>query len=364
MIKNKKGYVWKYIIPAILLVIVLLALSSSSINTGEQAKKGVAAIALQAQINECEINSRCKIKICSEGDSCTEEEIKRSLHYLAFKKDCDNELPEDKSKSCQSELYSKISQLVKNEKAFADKQNLNSANINNNDINNAIVKRGTTLDINDYSKSPYGVTAKGETGTNSNPLETVKQIAIDTGGTHSYGNMGLNSKYGAKSFWENEKDCLGLKGIPGTSEADSSWKEIASKEPEKLVLAEIDWYNNYAINPAINSMINNNLPESFIKNPKLITYFADVVIQEGSSSVNSLIKKIKPNENETPENYLNRVANYQASDDYLSKKFKTYLSEHPNAIDGLKNRILEKRLPESQTVEIAKLEFPETCILS
>lgn len=223
----------------------------------------------------------------------------------------------------------------------------------------------SSFDINEYAESPYGVTIIGETG-QIIPTKGVKQIQkSDTGGTHSYGNFGLNSKSGnpAHTFWNNYGNCLKLEGTPGTNQADKSWSEITNENTEGVIIAEIDWYNKYIINPTLDSMNKNNFPEKIMNNPMVIAYLSDVTIQMGPGLRNSLINKIQPIKDESPQEYLERLYEYQYSDEYLKSTFSTYLNEYPSHIKGLKNRI-QIRYDYSQKVNIAQMKIKEKCTVA
>ena len=306
----------------------------------------------------------CSNKEKQEENDCSQKEIETWKAYMKVKdciqEDCDDE-EEDEWEKFVSEYIDKektdSSQGKTDEYDISDSEELEQGDLPDE-------KEYDKIDIQAYSKSPYGVTALGETGSADNPIKTVSQIVVDTGGSHSYGNLGLNSNGGAVSFWREYKDCLGLEGTPGTEEADESWREVAQNNPEELVIAEIEWYNKHVINPSVNAMTQRNFPEEIYSNPQVVTYLADVTIQMGDRLRDKLLDKIQPQENENAKEYLERLAEYQSSDEYLYSAFNTYLSEHPERIDALKNRVLDKRLPESQRVEIAKMKMEKQCTLS
>lgn len=364
LFKNKKGMWDKIIILMIILFVVMIIWSSFSKNS--DALKNLDAAQIHYS-NNCEIMDKDCNKVIlncfDENIKCTFTDQEIMNQYLSLK-DCD--YYED---SCSKEeknewnLFKGDLALSKSKDEIVAEEYIppTSEIISEEKFQSLSTK---DFKIKDYDKTPYGMTAKGETGSSNNPLETVKQIVIDTGGTNSYGNFGLNSKGGAISFWKNEKDCLQLKGTPGDNNGKESWNNIAENYPEDLVIAEINWYNNYIINPVINTLIKNGFSENYYNNPSIIAYFSDVTIQEGSSSMKNLITKIQPDEGENQNDYLDRVAGYQSSDDYLKVKFKTYLSEHPEALNGLKSRILNKRLPLSKEIKIVMFDVNKQCVLS
>ncbi|MFW6286105.1 MAG: hypothetical protein ACOC16_03200 [Nanoarchaeota archaeon] len=302
----------------------------------------------------------CSNKKKQTENECTQFEIDRWNTYNKIK-DCNmKECTNDEKQIWDDFVLRYIEKKLVSSQGKNDNYELSiGENIKETNIDKKI--HMTQFNIKDYSKTPYGITALGETGKNTNPIDTVSQIITDTSGTHSYGNLGLNSKGGAISFWQEYAHCLGLEGTPGDQKAYDSWKKVAKENPKELIIAEIEWYNKHIINPTINEMSTRNFPENIKYNPAVITYLSDVAIQIGDRLRNNLLDEIYPTTNENAQSYLKRLADYQSSDEYLYSIFKTYLSEKPQNIDGLKNRVTKTRLPQSQTVTIGKIDVKTQC---
>jgi len=356
------------IIIFLILLVVLFLVFQTILNISKTTNSGLDEIEEKTcQENPILLNNKyynCNLdsSICNDREK---EEWEKAISYLGEKAElgCDKlAKDDDKENDCSclqnliwKELNPKSSQSSSSS-TYVGKLNT-ELNFNSKTelekFKSCTAIKGKFNPDNIYG-TPYWVTLIGETGKN-NFNDRLSQVVTDTKGTKSYGNFGLNSKGEAVTFWNTYASNLGLKGIPGTIEADDSWKEVSESKPTELILAQIDWYNKNIIMVVRNSMKSKNFPEEIQNNPKIIAYLSDVTIQIGTSLMDSLLTNIIPENEESPDDYLLRLAVYQSSDKYLKKRFKTYLSEHPERIKGLKNRITEVRLPLSQKVTIVAL---------
>lgn len=125
-----------------------------------------------------------------------------------------------------------------------------------------------------------------ETG-QTDPLKGVANISRDSGGTHSYGNFGLNSQAGgdAQRFADEYGNALGLKGKPGTPEFDASWKASAAADPEGLHQAEMDWHSKNITPRVTTDLTKAGISDEVAADPRVQAYFADRLVQYGPASI-------------------------------------------------------------------------------
>jgi len=117
----------------------------------------------------------------------------------------------------------------------------------------------------------------------------------DTHGSHSYGSNGLNtwtrggdiSGTSAGRFWKQYGEKLGLTGVPGTSEADASWKAVAAKNTVGLRAAEREWWTKENYDPVQPKLTSFGAPASIANDPAVKLYFADRNIQQGSGAMDN-----------------------------------------------------------------------------
>jgi hypothetical protein len=115
----------------------------------------------------------------------------------------------------------------------------------------------------------------------------------DTHGSHSYGNLGLNSyvkpmdsvwSTSAGKFWKEHAD-LGLTGIPGTPQADASWRKVAAERPTELRAAEEKWWDREYRKPVAPALKAAGVPDVIADNPRVQYYFADRNVQQGAGKM-------------------------------------------------------------------------------
>lgn len=138
---------------------------------------------------------------------------------------------------------------------------------------------------------PEAISTRLETG-KTDPLQGVNNISSDSNGSKSYGNFGLNSQRGA-SAWQFAREYgaqLGLRGNPGSEEFDRSWKALAANDPQGLHQAEMAWYQKNILVPTSEELRNAGVSEQLASDPRVIAYFADRKIQQGSASIDGVAK--------------------------------------------------------------------------
>lgn len=109
-------------------------------------------------------------------------------------------------------------------------------------------------------------------------------ISNDTGGSRSYGRLGLNSGSGSAADFASRNPDLGLTGTPGTSQFDSSWRAAAQNNPDKLQAAERNYYRDTVISGTQDRMAKAGIPDNIRNDPRAVGYFADREIQQGKGA--------------------------------------------------------------------------------
>jgi hypothetical protein len=139
--------------------------------------------------------------------------------------------------------------------------------------------------------SPEAITIRLETG-KTDPLKGVGNISGDSNRSRSYGNFGLNSQGSAQAFMRDYGRDLGLKGEPGTAEFDRSWKAVAEADPKGLHAAEMQWYNKEILAPTQMDLERAGVPTDLAGDPRVIAYFADRKVQQGSGIIKNHADRI------------------------------------------------------------------------
>lgn len=186
-------------------------------------------------------------------------------------------------------------------------------------------------------------TARFETGTDD-LLQGSLQIANDTGGSKSYGVLGVNSGFGrgagggsagvfAKAF-----PGLGLTARPGSAAFDQQWRRAAQEQPQELVQAQLQYLQNDVIGPAVSALRNAGAGQ-FADDPRVVNFVSDAVVQYGPSLVNKHFRAGA--QGRTAEDFINRSADSMRQS--LRGDFRTYLSSRPQNFQGLVNRVEKRR---------------------
>jgi len=351
--KKAFSFAWTKLIGLVFILIVLLIIFPQFDILSDTTSEGISDFKMKAIIQGCELGE-CDIKSCVDESECNEFELAGWESYIKYLEKCDVATKEEREKLVCNKLYKKIDELSSKSTDSGFNQFSFSVDFKELDLKSCQFN-SKTFSADSLSNTPYWVSIFGETG-QGNFNNKLDQIVLDdTGNTHSYGHFGLNGET-AQQFWDINKD-LGLKGVPNSVEADESWKDISSSMSEELILAEIKWYNSYVIAPVIKYLKERGKDESVYSDPRIVAYLSDVAIQEGPPLMRSLVNKV-----EEPgifsrligDSYLEKLAEYQGSDVYLKKRFRTYLKEHPDALDGLKNRV-KTRLKKSNEVTVLRV---------
>lgn len=139
--------------------------------------------------------------------------------------------------------------------------------------------------------SPARVSVRMETG-QDDPLKGVSQIARDAGGTKSYGNFGLNSQRGGSifDFKAQYGERFGLTAKPSTPAFDKQWRKAASEMPEELHAAEMEWYSANVLSEIGTRLTKAGVPGEMASDPRVVAYFADRSIQQGTGSIDEMNK--------------------------------------------------------------------------
>jgi hypothetical protein len=186
------------------------------------------------------------------------------------------------------------------------------------------------------------VSVLGETSATTEAGAIVKggQIVKDTGGSYSYGIFGMNSKAGTIDQFVKDNPQFNLKGLSGTSEFNKQWEQLAKDRPVELYQAQLAWYDKYITKP-VQANLNSKLPEHIANDPRVLAYMSDRRIQTGKKLEDAAIQYAKNSKDGV--NFVLKIAEFDSSDPTLKQVFPTYLSEHPDHIGGLRNRVERRK---------------------
>jgi hypothetical protein len=188
------------------------------------------------------------------------------------------------------------------------------------------------------------ISALGETGRAD--FTNQGQISPDTGGSKSYGVFGLNTwgrdptKTSAGRFAQKYGSGLGLTAPIGSPEFDSQWKNAATNNADALKNAQLDWYGSEIGGNVAPALTGIGIPEGVAKDPRVQGYFSDRMVQQGAGSVAKHASRINDAwsaSNNDPVAFLHNVS--AADKQALPGDFQTYLSQHPDHVKGLTNRV-------------------------
>lgn len=171
-------------------------------------------------------------------------------------------------------------------------------------------------------------------------------------GVSSYGVFGINSGGSVQKFVADNPQ-FNLKGTPGTKDFDDSWKRAAIDRTDEFYNAQLSWYSRYVYEPTKKDM-QTALPANLGSSDKIVTYMADRRNQMGKLYESEAIKYAK--ESKTPEEFISKIAEHDASEEFIKKAFPTYLKNNGmQNIAGLKNRV-ELRKQMSMQVQVESNE--------
>ena len=179
--------------------------------------------------------------------------------------------------------------------------------------------------------SGLDITALGETGRAGRQGQ--ENISPDTGGSKSYGILGLNSKTGSAAQFARENPGLGLTAAPGTPEFDAQWRMASATKTDDLYAAQKNFYNTHIL-PSVDKTLSGVAPE-ISGDQRIKSYMADRFVQMGNVGLDKALAAAQ--DAKTPEEFITKVS--AADKANLQDNFRTYLSENPQNAQGLLNRI-------------------------
>ncbi len=173
----------------------------------------------------------------------------------------------------------------------------------------------------------------------TDPLRGVGSINYrDTNGRVSYGNFGLNDASAA--LLQKEHPELGLAGTPGSRQFTDSWLKLAEENPVALHAAELDWHNTHVLGGMSERLQKAGIDPAVADDPRVQAYVADHFVQHGyGESVRNdpRFKSAYEASDKTPEGFLTQLSGMDRAN--IKHDFQTYLSEHPDHLQGLINRV-------------------------
>jgi hypothetical protein len=155
-------------------------------------------------------------------------------------------------------------------------------------------------------------------------------------GVSSYGVFGINSGGSVQSFIKDNPQ-FELNAKPASKEFDEQWTKISKEQPQKMLEAQLKWYDKNITVPLKNDL-NKIVPTQFANDPRVLTYISDRRIQYGKTMEKKALSHASPAK--TVEEFLSLISEYDLAN--LKDAFKTYLSNHPDNIKGLEKRIRER----------------------
>ncbi len=189
---------------------------------------------------------------------------------------------------------------------------------------------------------------RGETGGTS-----LKSVAGDTKkvgqvvpndpkpGVSSYGVFGLNSGGSVQNFVKDNPQFNLSQYKPASKEFDDAWKKIANERTQEFFDAQINWYDKYVYQPVKRDM-KKVLPVNLSSDDGVLTYIADRRNQMGKLKEDVAIRFATPSKD--PKEFISKIAEHDASDEFIRKAFKTYIATHGERnIKGLRQRVLMRK---------------------
>ncbi len=188
------------------------------------------------------------------------------------------------------------------------------------------------------------VSAQGETG--AGDFSKQANISSDTGGSKSYGVLGVNSGFGpnagkgSAAQFAAQYPSLGLTATPGTTQFDAQWKAAAATMPDQLKAAQMDWFQKTILPATTEGLTKAGVPAPIAADPRVQTYFADRTVQQGPASTANHAQRIQAAlaaSGGTPEGFLRAMSAEDRK--AIPGDFRTYLSARPQDVPGLSNRV-------------------------
>lgn len=189
----------------------------------------------------------------------------------------------------------------------------------------------------DLGRQLAQLTSRNETG-GTDLAQGSFQIANDTGGTKSYGFLGVNSGSGSAAQFARENPSLGLTARPGTAEFDAQWRRAAQNNPEALVQAQLNYQERNIHGPARQRLEEAGLGR-FANDPRALSFVGDTVVQFGAEGARSSVNAGR--NAQSVEEFINSASQFQLNN--VDSRFRTYLSENPQNRQGILNRLNRRR---------------------
>jgi len=196
--------------------------------------------------------------------------------------------------------------------------------------------------------SAAALTIKGETGADaSQAITKVGQIVPNDPkpGVSSYGIFGINSgrekgnPSSADSFVSEHPE-FKLKGTPGTKEFDDEWTRASKEDPQKMLNAQLAWYEKHVHGPAV-ATLSKIVPSNIANDQGVQAFLSDRRNQYGGVMEKPALAAGAGAK--TPKEFIDKVTEFDSKLENVQKSFPGYLSTHPNNTKGITNRITQRQ---------------------
>lgn len=189
------------------------------------------------------------------------------------------------------------------------------------------------------------ITSLLETG-KANPLEGVGYInKADTDGSHSYGNLGLNSNGSMQQFVKEHGDEFpGLRGkTPGTAAFDRAWTEIANRDGAALHVAELQWREKHVTGRISSDLEGAGVPQDIRNDPRVQAYMSDLLVHQGPAIIPLHAARMKaalaaPG-GDTPDGFLTNLSAIYKTPQALKADFPKALRSGAYSAAGNNTRV-------------------------
>lgn len=188
-------------------------------------------------------------------------------------------------------------------------------------------------DYSDPSTVDLSISERGETGRSG--MSGQANISPDTGGSLSYGILGLNSRSGSAGNFARSYPGLGLTAAPGSADFNAQWRRAAAEQPDALYAAQVDWHGKNIVAPMRSGLLASGVRPEIANDQRVLSYLADRRVQMGDVGWSAAMQLAQGAR--SPEDYIKAVsANDRAN---LGTYFRSYLAGRPQDVPGLHNRI-------------------------
>jgi hypothetical protein len=159
----------------------------------------------------------------------------------------------------------------------------------------------------------------------------------------------MNSGSGTVNQFIAQNPQFGFREKPGTPSFNEEWKRISASDPQAFFDAQIKWHDENILKP-LKRDLQKMLPSSITLDDTILTYMADRRIQYGKTLESQAFEYASNATNST--DFITKITDFDLST--IGQAFKTYLSTHPDAEKGLKNRIENRR---TFSIELTKSDI-------